>query len=91
MDEEGGKGENRMTIRRELIDELLKECSDPKELLCFILFLLSDCLNKRCHHSSRYQDDTKIILGRSIMIAHIFIVYEVTEYGRRNAGISCIC
>jgi hypothetical protein len=28
-----GKGEKHMTIRRELIDALLKECPDPKEIL----------------------------------------------------------
>jgi putative transposase len=50
VDEEDGKGEKRMTIRRELIDELLKECPNPKELLAEGGFLkqLTGALIERC-------------------------------------------
>jgi transposase-like protein len=43
-------GEKRMTIRRDLIDELLKECANPKELLAEggLLKQLTGALIERC-------------------------------------------
>ena len=42
--------EKRLTIRRELIDELLKECTDPKDLLAEggLLKQLTSALIERC-------------------------------------------
>lgn len=47
------EGEKRMTIRRELIDELLKECTDPKEILAEdgLLKQLTSALIERCLES----------------------------------------
>jgi putative transposase len=47
------EGEHRMTIRRELIDELLKECPDPKELFAEggLLKQLTGALIERCLES----------------------------------------
>ncbi|GCE03518.1 IS256 family transposase [Dictyobacter aurantiacus] len=69
----------RMTIRRELIDELLKECSDPKQLLAEGGFLkqLTGALIERCleaemeehlgypKHGKRTEECTNVRNGRS--------------------------
>ncbi|WP_201365611.1 IS256 family transposase [Dictyobacter formicarum] len=68
-----------MTIRRELIDELLKECSDPKQLLTEGGFLkqLTGSLIERCleaemeehlgypKHGKRNEEHTNVRNGRS--------------------------